>query len=88
MYWVKPVHVRIDLFLIEFHIQRVRVYGVRIKLFDDVILAVPPAMKIDFAAAITAEWLKRRGICRLDFEWLSADRTRHLLSHKEHLLVV
>ena len=45
-------------FLIGFKIQQIRIHLIRINFLDDRILAIPPAVKIDFATTVAAERAK------------------------------
>lgn len=65
----------------------VQVELARIKFFDNRILAVPPAVKIDLAAAIAAEGPELPGNWFV-FEWLAADGAYHALNHRRNPSVV
>ena len=51
-------HWLITLSLISFQIELIGIDGVGINFFDDCVLAIPPAVEINFSAAVTAERLK------------------------------
>lgn len=75
-------------FLIDFQIQQLWIDSVGINFFDDRVLAIPPAVEINFSAAVAAERLKRLRTVGFWFKRLFADRTCHRLNQREHLSVI